>query len=72
MNLFTLYARREPSTDPVLKTYAPGSKRNDVVFYRDAACTRPYGRWAWHVSPAPNRRRRSIVLNCFRWAVVWV
>lgn len=67
----TLYARREPTTDTVLRRHAPRSKRCDVVFYTDAACTRVYARWVWHYSP-PTRRRQSVSLNCYRWRLVWL
>ncbi|MDQ0301382.1 hypothetical protein [Ancylobacter polymorphus] len=69
--LLPLYLRREPTTDPVLRKYAPDARRPDVVAYRDAECTRPAGRWPWHYK-RPDRRNRSIVLNCYRWRAVWL
>lgn len=67
----TLFAREEPTTDDVLRQYAPEAKRLDTVFYEDSACQVPYARIPWHHRGRP-RKRRSVVLNCFRWNLQWV
>jgi hypothetical protein len=68
--MFTLYARREPSTDDVLARYAPKARKTDVVLYTDAACTEPKARFRWDY--APTRRKRTIIFNCWRWRLEWV
>ena len=44
----------------------------DVVLYRDAACTRVAGRYPWHYHSKPKLRNRYIMLNCYRWNLVWL
>lgn len=68
--LVPLYLRREPTRDPLLIQRGAGY-RPDVVAYRDPECTRPAGRWPWH-HKRPDRRNRSIILNCYRWRAVWL
>jgi hypothetical protein len=68
--LITLYARKEPTTDAIAIEHGLGHK-NDVVFYKDEACTQRYCRWTWHMSP-PRKNRKSVILNCYRWAIQWL
>lgn len=71
MNLITLYARREPTTDPVVRQYAPESKRRDVCLYQDRECSVLRARIPWHHANCP-RTRRTITLNCYRWRLEWL
>lgn len=70
-----IYLRREPTTDSLLlRELAPSqlAKRpRDVVVYRDRAATQFAGRFPWHYTK-PDRRNRSIMLNCTRRRVVWL
>lgn len=69
--MITLYAKKEPTIDPVSFTH--GLKlRNDTVVYKDQACTRAAGRWPWYQSLCPRRGQKTAVLNCFRWKLEWV
>lgn len=72
MGLLPVYARHEPSTDKVLRKYAPNAKKSDVVVYRDAGCKRMFCRFPWYFSNKPTRRRKTVMLNCFYWALNWV
>lgn len=67
----TLFARREKTTDPVDKALKLTHK-NDVVFYKDKECTQFYARYPWHYSGLPRRTSKTVMLNCFRWALQWV
>lgn len=67
--LITLYARKEPTLDQVAKQF--GLRKFDVVFYKDRACTERYATWSWHYNP-PRKSAKTIVLNCWRWAVTWL
>jgi hypothetical protein len=72
--LITIFARKEPTTDPVARKYlAPGyvAKLSDVVFYKDKKCSEPYARWAHHCHP-PRKGQKRVTLNCWQWAVEWV
>lgn len=70
MPLITLFAREEPTCDPVVRDYGPRGAK-DTVFYTDEACTKVYARWSWAVRCRPVRRR-AVTLNCYRWALSWV
>ena len=63
MNRTEVYARSEPAAD--------GPWR-DVVVYRDQQCTSVYCRIPGEYTSKPTRRNRWIVLNCFRYRLVWV
>lgn len=67
----TKYARREPTTDPVVKQYAPKSKRYDVQVYNDPEATKRYARFSWDKNP-PRRGSKSTMLNGFRWNLAWL
>ncbi len=69
--LITLFARKEPTTDPV--DIALGlQSRKDAVFYRDRGCTERFVRWSWYLSSCPRRGRKTVTLNCFKYRVEWV
>jgi hypothetical protein len=67
--MLTVYARKEPTRDTLAIQHKLDKK--DVVFYRDEACTDRFCHWSWHLSP-PRRNRKTVTLNCYRWAVKWV
>lgn len=71
MELLTLYGRREATTDPVSVAHGCGH-RQDVVLYRDRACTMPVARYGWHLSNKPARRKKTVMHNCFRYRLQWV
>ena len=73
MNLLSLYLRREPTTDDVLRRMAPKAKRFDVVAYKSAECVTPCARWPWHYTKSkPTRRNKRVMFNCYQWATVWL
>lgn len=63
----TKYWRREPTTDDVLRKYAPKARRFDTVFYNDRYGRHVYARRPWHHSGHPTRRSTHYTLFCFRW-----
>lgn len=67
----TLYGRREPTTDSVAIQHGLAHKQ-DVVLYADKACTKPYGRYSWHLSNRPRHNSKTVMLNCYRWRLAWV
>lgn len=74
--MLPLYLRREPTIDPPLQPGWPGlptgAKRFDVVAYADPEATQHKARWPWHYRSKPDRRFRRVMLNCYRWRVVWL
>lgn len=69
--LIKIYVRREPSTDSA--TLGLGLKgKYDVQAYKDEACTERFGRWMWYLSTKPDRRNKTAMVNCCRWALVWL
>lgn len=71
MNL-TLYARKEPSTDEILKRYAPNAKKFDVVIYSDAQAQRTKCVFSLYLSNKPTRRNKYVTINCFRYKLEWI
>ena len=71
-SLLTLYARREPSADSVLLKYAPNAKRFDVVLYTDHKATQPKARFMWFSADNLRSSRKTVMLNCYRWRMVWL
>lgn len=72
MDLITLFAREEPTNDPVSKMLGM-SKQKDTVIFKDRDCTKVYARWPWHIGRRPTPNGRDVVtLNCFRWKLEWV
>jgi hypothetical protein len=70
----TLYARREPTTDPLCLKYCPPAQLGalrDVAIYKDPGATKPVARFAPHMT-RPDRRNRFVNLNCHRWQLVWM
>lgn len=71
MNL-TLYARKEPSTDEILKQHAPNAKKFDVVIYRDNQAQDKSCVFRWDLSNKPTRRNKYVTVNCFRYKLQWI
>ncbi len=71
MNLITVYARKEPTTDDVAIKHRLRSKK-DTVFYCDAGCKKFFARKPWYQSGHPTRASKKVKLNCFTWALQWV
>jgi hypothetical protein len=77
MQLLPLYLRKEPTTDSFLLAAVERGqcrldKRNqDVVIYRDPACTELFARWPWRYGNKPDRRYTTVTLNCYKWQVIW-
>lgn len=72
--LITLYAREEPTTDPIARatTRDFGARLPfDTVLYRDRDATEPKLRWPWHVKGRPVRRLFAM-FNCYRWRLEWL
>ena len=71
MNLLTLFAKKEPTSDSV--SISRGlSSRKDTVLYRDKECTELAARWPWYYSSCPRRSQRRVTLNCYRWNLLWL
>ncbi len=71
------YMRKERPANPVincggdLNVSAPRGA-HDVAMYKDAACTELVVRWHWYNERKPDKRYRRVMLNCYRWPVVWL
>lgn len=71
MDLITLFARKEPTVDPVSIAHGLAHKQ-DTVLYQDRECTRRYAIWNWAYSNCPRRKQRTVMLNCYRWKLEWI
>jgi hypothetical protein len=69
--LIVLFARKEPTADDVSKQHG-FSSRMDTVLYRDKACTEVAARWPWFASNCPDRRFKTVMLNCWKWKLEWL
>lgn len=69
--LLSVYARKEPTQDPIDQKLGFKEKM-DTVFYRDAACKVFFARKPWHQSGHPRKNTRRVTLNCWPWALHWV
>jgi hypothetical protein len=70
-SLITLYARYEPTNDYVVLSQGVKGKR-DVCIYQDKECTLVKARIPWHQSGRPTKASKTTMLNCYRWALVWL
>ena len=68
--MLSLYAKKEPTADPVTLQYGPKGKL-DTVLYRDRACTQAVARWPWHHSNCPRKNQTRVTFNCYRWDLIW-
>lgn len=72
--LLTLFARYEPTTDPVAKAYLTAAhlkQVRDVQLYRDPACTQPAARYRCGMT-RPTRSSLTVMHNCFRYSLTWL
>ncbi len=70
MTQLAVYARREPTADPVSLQHGCAHKM-DTVFYRDPDCKQFLARKPWHYSGHPRKNSREVTLNCYRWQLKW-
>lgn len=70
MSRLTLYARKEPTTDPV--SVGLRLARFDTVAYADRQCTKPMARWTWHLSNCPRKLQPSAFVNSARFNLEWL
>lgn len=76
--MITVYAKREPTTDPILNDPTADLMLNhpkgkqDVQIYRDRECKTPFVRFLWWQKSKPDRRYRYITLNCYKWRLRWI
>lgn len=69
--MHTLYARKEPTTDSLLLSMKPNSKRRDTVIYEDKACTQQKARIPWYHKNCPISRK-TVMLNCNQYSLEWL
>lgn len=72
--LLQVFARREPTTDDVVRKYASAvaATAQDVQVYKDEACTVPFCRFRWDSASRPTRRNKRVTINCWVWGLVWL
>lgn len=56
---------------PIYLKKVPHNLGFDVLAYKEPECIRPVARWTWDNSQRPDRRFKSVMLNCYRWRAVW-
>ena len=69
--MITLYARREPTIDPLILKTDPMTTKTDVVLYEDEDLTKVKTRILWYSSNCPRRGKKTIKLNGYIWTLKW-
>lgn len=73
VNLRTLFARKEPTTDKVLRVVSPAAKKMDTVLYRDVHMRVFITRIPWHFAGStPKRKQKFIAHNCAKYRLAWL
>ncbi len=72
MKRFTVYARKERTTDSTTLTHFPNSKKEDVQIYRDRQAKIPFARFTWGMKNTPTKRNKYVTLNCFKYNLEWI
>lgn len=44
----------------------------DVMAYREPEAVKPVAHWQWYAERRPDRRFKTVTLNCYRWRIVWL
>lgn len=44
----------------------------DVMAYKDSECIRPVAHWTYDQIARPDKRFKTVMLNCHRWNIVWL
>jgi hypothetical protein len=44
----------------------------DVLAYAEPDCIKPKAHWQWWHKGKPDKRFKYVMLNCYRWRIVWV
>lgn len=71
----TLYARREPTTDPegMSRNEVTPHRYMDIVLYRNQDATEPVARYPWHYSESRPKYGDSLVVhNCAAYYLIWL
>lgn len=72
IELTTLYARKEPTTDSIWHKYGKGKVPKDVVLYQDGEATEKATIYPWYYSNKPRRNQKTIIHNCWRFKLKWL
>ena len=78
--MFTLYAKKVPITRADLPGQFPlvkeeinwMKKQYSVQIFRDKAATKHAGTFLFDHSNKPTKRNKYVMLNCYRWKLVWI
>ena len=66
------YARKEPTTDDVVKKYGQPDRVYDVQLYHDKAAKKQYARFVWYSRGKPTRRNKFVTVNGYRSMIEWL
>lgn len=68
----TVYARLEPTKDPLQKNFPELKSKKDVVIYKDKDAKEFKARLKWDMSGKPRKNSKKIMLNGYKWNLVWL
>jgi len=66
------YARFEPTTDSLIRSFKQVWDKLDVQVYDDPQATKKYGRFMWDDSNKPRKGQSSVVMNGYKWNLQWL
>ncbi len=72
MKTFSVYYKKVPTNDDLVRTFPELKSKMDIAVYRDANCKTEWVRFPWHYSNKPKWNSKTVMINCFKWQVIWV
>ena len=66
MNSITLYLQKIPVSDLTC------GKTFNVIAWEDKEKTKKKCFWPWYQKGRPDKRNKTVMVNCYKWAVEWV
>ncbi len=68
--LLTVYARKETTKDSF--ALVNEMDKYDIVIYKDRRCKTFYARFMWYQKSRPKWNSKTVVINCYRWKLIWL
>lgn len=73
MELLTVYARKEPTTDETTLKYDKKQRYFDIQIYKDKAATEKFARFPWYYTKSkPTKKNKYLTINCFKYLLEWI
>lgn len=67
--MFTVYAQKVKTSDEITLKLWPKTKKEDVAIYRQNGSL--FAIFPWYYASKPKKNWKHVMLNCFRWNLIW-